>query len=162
MKGPQVVGIGLPSPGWHCGHVHAGPTSSSTSVLTHPGPRASPSPDPRHTQPAVVTELEDIVGVRGHLGAHDRLKQGVCQLLPIHMKLALKEPVSAVLTEGIKQRKEGRTETGVVPQCQVLSTAFNSSYGLFTLKQVKIHSKKSIIKQSLWIIQSQHRDITKI
>lgn len=75
------------------------------SVLTQPGSRATPPlglklPQPWAYPPAVITELEDVIGIRECLGAHDGLEERLCQLLPIHVESALEEPVSAVLAVG--------------------------------------------------------------
>ena len=50
--------------------------------------------------PAVVAELDDVVGVAAALRSHDALKQGLRLLLPIHHQAALEEPMAAVLAAG--------------------------------------------------------------
>lgn len=50
------------------------------TVTLHPVSRPPPPQDPLspgHSQPAVVTELEDIVRVGGCLSAHDGFKEGM-------------------------------------------------------------------------------------
>jgi len=47
--------------------------------------------------PAVVGELDDVVGVGGLLGSHDALKERLRQLLPVHNQPPLEEPMAAVL-----------------------------------------------------------------
>lgn len=102
----------LPSWGLHLPHQGLGP----------PRPRACHPPSGGHSPPAVVTELEDVVGVRRCLGAHDGLKEGVCQLLPVHVEQALEEPVSAVFAAGVTRGGKDRQKAGsLLPPCCLLS-----------------------------------------
>lgn len=110
MWGPQAAGIGLPSPGLHCKNIHSGPCFLPGICAYPTRAWGLPASSLEHSPPAVITELEDIVGVRGRLRAHDGLKQRLCQLLPIQVKLALEEPVSAVLTAEGDGVGEGRVE----------------------------------------------------
>ena len=117
MWGPWAARIGLPSPGWRCGHIVLGLASLLGSALTPVEPGAPcPVPSQGHHPPAVVTELEDVVGVGGCLGAHDGLKQRVWELLSIHEESTLEEPVSAVLTAEMMWGGESRAETWVMSQ----------------------------------------------
>ena len=103
------------------------------SALTLPGPGASPPlgqrlPSLGHSPPAVITELEDIVGVGECLGAHDGLKQRLWQLLPIHVEPALEEPVSAVLTAGddMGRERQGGNLGSCLGPCHVFSPALTA------------------------------------
>lgn len=97
---------------------HSGP-GFLAGICTYPNGAwgtLPPVPSQGHHPPAVVTELEDIVGVGGCLGAHDGLKQRVWELLSIHVKSTLEEPVSAVLAAGTMWGGESRVETWVMSQ----------------------------------------------
>lgn len=118
-------------------------------------PSLGPSP------PAVVTELEDVVGVRGRLSAHDGLKQGVRHLLPIHVELALEEPVSAVLAAGVTgERGEGRQKHGSLrTPCRLSPPASATVTVQPALTQITGHARfpspQASNVLSLWTAQTQ-------
>lgn len=119
--------------------------------------------DPGCSSPAVITKLEDIVGIGGCLGTHDGLKQGVGQLLPVHMESALEEPVSAVLTAVriLGGRRQGRNK--VISQAWAgLFTSLNNTMSICTQEGtiIKYSINIDFPKQSQDKPRLEHRSST--
>lgn len=119
--------------------------------------------DPGRSSPAVITKLEDIVGIGGSLGTHDGLKQGVGQLLPIHMESALEEPVSAVLAAVriLGERRRGRNK--VISQAWAgLFTSLNNTMSICTQEGtiIKYSINIDFPKQSQGKPRLEHRSST--
>lgn len=106
-----------------------------------------------HYPPAVITELEDVVGIRESLGAHDGLEERLCQLLPIHVESALEEPVSAVLAMGVTWRGEGRRR----PEAMLLTSITGRVTALSDLDNIKIPSH-NLQTLAPWTVQIQSEE----
>lgn len=100
-------------------------TSNLRVVVTRGRGRPGKGQVPPRAPPAVVGELDDVVGVAGALGSHDALEERLRLLLPVHHQPPLEEPVAAVLAgdTGTPSRRQGHRGDAVMGVASVGDTA---------------------------------------